>query len=91
MARAVAASVLRRPGLFWTTIVTGVGLVPRRWWRRWPPLPIPDRRWIAFRLETAYGDPNARPKVEDVSDYLAWAREMRAMRRAVLRRPRSTR
>ena len=31
------------------------------WWRRWPPLPVPDRRYLRFRLQTAYGDPDQAP------------------------------
>ncbi|MGB9113266.1 MAG: hypothetical protein WCF24_11135 [Acidimicrobiales bacterium] len=86
VAWAVVVSVLRRPGLLPIAVRTGLGLVPTRWWRKWPPLPVPDRHWIAFRLETAYGDPRARPSPEDVSDYLAWARNMRSTRRGVRRR-----
>lgn len=83
VARAVLMSVLRQPSLLPIALRTGVSLVPRRWWRKWPPLPLPDRRWIAFRLETAYGDPRARPSSEDMSDYLVWAREMRSRQRRV--------
>jgi hypothetical protein len=80
LGRAVLKSVLRRPSLLPVAVRVGLGLVPRRWWRRWPPLPFPDRRWIAFRLETAYGDPHARPSTADVSDYLVWVRDMRSLR-----------
>jgi hypothetical protein len=83
LARAVLAAVLRRPGLLPTALRIGFGLAPTGWWRRWPPLPLPDRRWLAFRLETAYGDPHAPPLPEDVRDYLLWARAMRSRRRAV--------
>ncbi|HXZ83170.1 MAG TPA: hypothetical protein VED84_05405 [Acidimicrobiales bacterium] len=60
-----------------------VGLVPKRWWRRRPFLPLPDRDWIAFRMEVAYGDPCAVPSAEDLADYLAWARQMRTLQRTV--------
>jgi hypothetical protein len=56
--------------------------VPPRWWRRPPFLPLPDRGWIRFRLETAYGDPRARPTVADLGAYSTWCAEMRHLRRA---------
>lgn len=82
LVRAVLSVVVRQPNLLPIALVVGRGLVPTKWWRRWPPVPFPDRGWIAFRLETAYGDPNARPSVEDVKGYLEWAREMRSLRHA---------
>ena len=65
--------------------MVGLGLVPRAWWRRWPPLPLPDRAWIAFRMETAYGDAGAVPGEEDVVAYLSWCMAERSATRA--RRP----
>ena len=35
---------------------SALALVPRRWWRRWPPLPVPTRDYMAFRMETMFGD-----------------------------------
>ncbi|HET6810530.1 MAG TPA: hypothetical protein VFH50_05935 [Acidimicrobiales bacterium] len=52
-------------------------LAPPGWWRRAPHLPLPDERYLAFRMETAYGDP-ARPALgEDLVDYLEWCRRRR--------------
>ena len=34
---------------------SGSGSCPRGWWRRPPFLPVPTARYLAFRLETAYG------------------------------------
>ncbi|HUZ20858.1 MAG TPA: hypothetical protein VMU75_09860 [Acidimicrobiales bacterium] len=75
------SAVLARPALWTGALRTAVGLVPTRWWSRAPFLPLPDREWLAFRMETAYGDPAAVPSAEDVVDFLAWAHEER--RRAV--------
>ena len=72
--------LLRRPRLVSAAVRLGVGLVPRRWWRRRPFLPLPDRDWLAFRMELAYGDADAVPSAEDLADYLQWAREMRMLR-----------
>ena len=53
------------------------------WWRRPPFLPVPDPAYLAFRLETQYGDPDARPRPTDVVTYLRWCRvQDRLLRRA---------
>lgn len=73
----VFPAVLARPALWASSLRTAIGLVPSRWWCRPPFLPLPDREWLAFRMETAYGDPAAAPSAEDVLDFLAWARDER--------------
>jgi len=45
------------------------------WWRRWPPLPVPDRGYLRFRLLTQYGDADRQPAAEDVVSYLRWCRD----------------
>lgn len=69
--------LVRRPSLWPVAIAVLFGLVPSRWWRRSPFLPVPDRRWLAFRMETAYGDPTAVPDAADLLAYLDWARAER--------------
>jgi hypothetical protein len=70
-------AVLRRPSL-WPTALIQVGVLARPgWWRRWPPLPRPDAGYVRFRLETAYGDPEAELLADDVVEYLNWCREAR--------------
>ncbi|MFN2507055.1 MAG: hypothetical protein ABR540_23065 [Acidimicrobiales bacterium] len=79
MARVVLA-VAVRPGL-WTTALSQMGrLAVPGWWRRWPPLPLPDRAWLGFRLQTAYGDPNHAPDPADVVDWLRWCRRFGSLR-----------
>jgi hypothetical protein len=51
----------KRPHLVPAAVRLGVNLVPRRWWRRRPFLPLPDPDWLAFRMEVAYGDAGAIP------------------------------
>jgi hypothetical protein len=82
-----AAAVFRRPSIWRTALVESAGLVPRGWWRRWPPLPLPSAGWLAFRMETAYGDAGLRPSPEDVVTWLDWCRASRrpTRRRAVWR------
>jgi len=51
-----AAGALRsRPDLWPTAIASYRSLLPNRWWRTRPFLPLPDPDWLRFRLVTAYG------------------------------------
>ncbi|HUZ44337.1 MAG TPA: hypothetical protein VMU63_08005 [Acidimicrobiales bacterium] len=63
-----------RPWLWPAGLLTLRRLAPRQWWLRWPPLPLPDADYLAFRMETAYGDPTALPPTADVVAYLEWCR-----------------
>lgn len=74
---AAAVAVLRRPSLWAAALSQAMALVPRKWWRRPPRRPTPAPRWIAFRMETAYGHERARPAPEDVTTFLEWCRESR--------------
>lgn len=67
--------VLSRPGLWWTAIRVGIGMIPRRWWTRWPFLPVPDPAYIRFRTVTAYGGDGTTPiRSDDLVSYLEWCR-----------------
>jgi hypothetical protein len=70
--------VLVRPRL-WATGVTQVfALAERGWWRHRPFLPVPDREYLRFRLQTQYGDPDREPEPSDLVSYLEWCRSYRA-------------
>ena len=71
--RAVLA-VVARPSLWGTAIRQTVRLTPREWWRRPPFLPVPDRAYLRFRLETQYGDPDHSVEPDDIVAYLRWCR-----------------
>lgn len=71
---ALAGAVLRRPDLWWTALRQLRVLARPGWWRRPPFLPVPDRGYLAFRLQTMYGDPDHRPAPADVVTYLEWCR-----------------
>lgn len=45
----------------------------RRWWRRAPFLPLPDRDYLRWRMHTAYGDYDTVPPADDVIRYARWA------------------
>lgn len=74
--RASALALARRPDLWWSAL----RFVPAGWWRRWPPLPIPSRRYLRFRAETMYGA-EGRLAPDDLIRYLEWCREMRRLAR----------
>jgi hypothetical protein len=58
----------------WFTALRQIGRIARPgWWRHPPFLPVPDREYLAFRMQTAYGT-NGEPKPDEVIDYLAWVR-----------------
>ncbi len=67
----------RRPDLWATAVRAGLSMAPTGWWHRPPFLPLPDRRWLRFRLETAYGGdgrfgPDSPFDVEDLITWLEW-------------------
>lgn len=71
-ARAAAVAVVRHPRLWPAALRQARALVPHRWWRRRPFLPVPDRDWLRFRMTTAYGDAGAPVDVDDLLVWLAW-------------------
>jgi hypothetical protein len=44
----------------------------RGWYRRVPFLPIPSKKYVRWRMHTAYGRDDAVPPVEDVVRYARW-------------------
>lgn len=51
----------------------------RGWYRRPPFLPLPSRAYMRWRLDTAYGDPEATPSPEELERYLVWTARMRSL------------
>jgi hypothetical protein len=81
-----ARAVALRPDLWFEAAAASVALAPHGWWRRWPPLPLPDPDYWRFRMQTAYGgDGDAPPEPDDVVDYLEWRRAGRRRGRRALR------
>jgi len=75
MNRRIVVAVIARPWLWAAAVTVVLRLAPHGWWRRWPPLPLPDPDYWRFRMATAYGgDGGADPTTEDVVEYLAWCR-----------------
>jgi hypothetical protein len=65
-------TVAARPALW----PVAVRLAPSRWWRRWPPLPLPPPEYVRFRAETMYGDAGGDLAGDDLVAYLQWCRRM---------------
>lgn len=70
----VVLAVAVRPGLWFTAARVGLRSCPPRWWRDPPFIPRPDRAYLRFRFETAFGE-RGTPQVRDVIGYLRWCRE----------------
>jgi len=72
-----AVALARRPDLWPTAFAQTLTLARKEWWRRWPFAPVPAADWMAFRMETAYGDADARPSAADLVAWLEWCRVSR--------------
>jgi hypothetical protein len=57
-----------------TAVVQVLRLAPTGWWRRPPFLPLPDRGYMRFRLQTMYGGTGESMEPRDVVSYLEWCR-----------------
>lgn len=78
------AAVLARPHLWGEGLRALFRLARRRWWRRWPPVPVPDPAYVRWRTETAYGASDAVPadrRAADAVSYLEYCRALRRQRR----------
>ncbi len=80
----LVATVAARPDLWWSAVGALRRMAAPGWWQRAPYLPVPARDLWAFRMVTAYGDPDATPVAADVVSYLEWCRSTSPRRRSVL-------
>jgi hypothetical protein len=75
---AAVGRLARHPSL-WPTALVQAGRMSRPgWWRRPPFVPVPDREYLRFRLETQYGRDGIRSAAADPDDlvtYLRWCRD----------------
>ena len=69
-----ARALVVHPELWATAVHQVVVLARPGWWRTRPWLPLPDREYLRFRMQTAYGDPERTPEPDDVVTYLHWCR-----------------
>lgn len=78
----MAGQALRHPRMIPHLLRAAWAFRARRWWSRPPFLPLPPESYLRWRLETAYGDADARPSARELYRYLSWGTEMRrAMKR----------
>lgn len=66
-------AVGRRPRLWGTALRQAWTMRPSDGW-------LPPREYLSFRLETAYGNPNARPEPGDVVAWLEWCANLSGSR-----------
>ena len=71
----LALRALVRPRLAVDLVRLAWSFRARDWYRRPPFLPIPPREYLRWRMFTAYGDENAIPPVDDVTNFARWRRE----------------
>jgi hypothetical protein len=74
-------AVASRPRLWLPGARAYIAHVPNGWYLRRPFLPVPDRAWMRFRLQTAYGDPDRAPDADDVVTWLEWLKGWRSLAR----------
>ncbi|MEM7415017.1 MAG: hypothetical protein AAF389_05925 [Gemmatimonadota bacterium] len=77
----MAGLALRRPRLIPYLLSAAWAFRARDWYRRPPFLPIPPRSYVRWRLDTAYGDPDAVPPLDELERYVVWTARMRAQMR----------
>lgn len=68
---------LRRPRIIPYLLRAAWAFRARKWYRRPPFVPLPPRSYLRWRLETAYGDPDALPTLDEMERYLVWTAHMR--------------
>jgi hypothetical protein len=57
----LAARAAVRPALAADLVRVAWRFRRRAWWRRFPFLPVPSMPYVRWRMQTAYGDPDALP------------------------------
>ncbi len=78
--RSLVVLAFRRPAVIPALLATGWAFRRRGWHRRPPFLPLPSASFLRWRLDTAYGDPSARPPMDEAERFLRWASRMRRRR-----------
>jgi hypothetical protein len=72
---------MRRPRIIPHLVRAAWAFRARGWYRRPPFLPLPPRSYMRWRMETAYGNPDAVPPIDELERYLVWTGRMRAQMR----------
>lgn len=80
-----AALALRHPGLVPAMLTAAWRFRANGWWRHAPFLPLPPRRYLEWRLYTAFGASDAVPSARQLAAYLRWTRAVGRARRGEIR------
>jgi hypothetical protein len=75
---AAVGGLARNPSLWPTAVRQAARMSRPGWWRRPPFIPLPDREYLRFRLETQYGRDGLRAAAADPDDLLVYLRWCRA-------------
>ena len=75
--RRMVAIALPRPWLWPTFASAAWAFRSRDWYKRPPFLPLPSKAYMEWRMDTAYGAPDAAPPSDELIDFLKWSRAMR--------------
>lgn len=67
----------RRPWLWPALVSAAWAFRPKAWYRKPPFLPLPSAEYMRWRLETAYGEPDAAPPADEIERFVTWSAEMR--------------
>lgn len=69
--------VLSHPSLACEAIRLAAATAAPDWFRKAPFVPRPEPRYRDWRLQTAYGRPDATPTEREVEEFLRWRRNLR--------------
>lgn len=73
----MAGMALRRPRMIPYLLRAAWAFRARDWYRRFPFVPMPPRSYMQWRLDTAFGSPDAEPTIDEMERYLEWSASMR--------------
>ncbi len=68
-------SILKHPNLWLTALRTLWSFSHPNWWKKKPFLPLPDQKWLSFRLKTAYGNNTDEINGQDLLAWLQWRKD----------------
>ena len=77
MFRTAFSLLLRKPWRAPALLAMAWAYRARGWYRRFPFLPLPPREYLAWRNETAYGQADARPPLDEFDRFVVWSARMR--------------
>lgn len=80
--RQLIGLALRQPRLVPLLLGAAWRFRAQDWYRRVPFLPLPPAEYVAWRLQTAYGDEGAAPEPVELARYLRWTARMAKQRRS---------